>query len=138
MTDFEIAEKILLANGFVEECKYTPHLHKYRKTYSIPGQSEIVATKYVYVDHLKTHPKECISFLGFDWDAEVAKLSTKDFLTMDQKIAIIKACRPTNETGTWTHMEVLPKTPCSHAWKSYTGLSESFEFCEKCDERRLR
>jgi hypothetical protein len=25
---------------------------------------------------------------------------------------------------------------CDHSWTSYTGLSESFEFCKHCDEKR--
>ena len=25
---------------------------------------------------------------------------------------------------------------CDHKWKNYTGLSEQFEYCEICDERK--
>ena len=25
---------------------------------------------------------------------------------------------------------------CSHEWKNYVGLMESFEFCAKCDEKK--
>jgi len=25
---------------------------------------------------------------------------------------------------------------CDHKWKNYTGLSEKFEYCEICDERK--
>ena len=28
------------------------------------------------------------------------------------------------------------KSGCDHSWASYTGLSESFEFCKHCDEKR--
>jgi hypothetical protein len=31
---------------------------------------------------------------------------------------------------------VFDESKCSHSWKSYTGLSEQFVFCEKCDERK--
>ena len=29
----------------------------------------------------------------------------------------------------------VPKE-CIHSWKKYTGLRESFEYCEKCDEKK--
>lgn len=28
------------------------------------------------------------------------------------------------------------KEECDHKWKSYTGLRESFEYCEKCDIKK--
>lgn len=31
---------------------------------------------------------------------------------------------------------VVVKSGCDHKWKSYTGLSEQFEYCEICDERK--
>jgi hypothetical protein len=31
---------------------------------------------------------------------------------------------------------VVAKSGCDHSWTSYTGLSESFEFCKHCDEKR--
>lgn len=31
---------------------------------------------------------------------------------------------------------VAAKSGCDHDWTSYTGLSESFEFCTICDEKR--
>ena len=32
--------------------------------------------------------------------------------------------------------KVAAKSGCDHSWTSYTGLSESFEFCRLCDEKR--
>jgi hypothetical protein len=32
--------------------------------------------------------------------------------------------------------KVVAKSGCDHSWTSYTGLSESFEFCKHCDEKR--
>jgi len=26
---------------------------------------------------------------------------------------------------------------CNHSWKNYTGLRESFKYCEKCDEKEV-
>ena len=31
---------------------------------------------------------------------------------------------------------VIAKSGCDHSWTSYTGLSESFEYCTICDEKR--
>lgn len=31
---------------------------------------------------------------------------------------------------------VVAKSGCDHSWTSYTGLSESFEYCIHCDEKR--
>lgn len=27
-------------------------------------------------------------------------------------------------------------TVCSHAWKTYSGFTEEYEYCEKCDTKR--
>lgn len=27
---------------------------------------------------------------------------------------------------------------CTHDWKEYFGMRESFEFCQKCDEKKVR
>lgn len=32
--------------------------------------------------------------------------------------------------------KVESKKGCDHSWKSYVGLSESFHYCEHCDEKR--
>lgn len=32
--------------------------------------------------------------------------------------------------------EIAPKDLCGHTWKAYHGLSEAYEFCIKCDEKR--
>ena len=29
-----------------------------------------------------------------------------------------------------------PVTPCEHSWKTYEGLVNRFDFCEKCDKKR--
>lgn len=29
-----------------------------------------------------------------------------------------------------------PKTGCSHEWKTYNGLMNSFDYCSKCDEKK--
>ncbi len=34
-----------------------------------------------------------------------------------------------------THPDV--KTRCKHSWRSYVGLNQSFEYCEKCDEKKV-
>ena len=28
------------------------------------------------------------------------------------------------------------KPQCSHSWKHYQGLSQEFDYCEKCDEKK--
>ena len=33
-------------------------------------------------------------------------------------------------------IEKVAKSGCDHSWTSYTGLSESFEFCKHCDKRK--
>lgn len=27
---------------------------------------------------------------------------------------------------------------CQHSWKKYVGLMDSFDYCEKCDEKRIK
>lgn len=40
-------------------------------------------------------------------------------------------------TVDYTTSDIKPeKTPCFHKWKMYTGLSERFEYCEKCDIKK--
>ncbi len=35
----------------------------------------------------------------------------------------------------YTNTEKLAKNDCSHQWKSYTGLSETYKYCELCDAK---
>lgn len=32
--------------------------------------------------------------------------------------------------------KMYPSNDCSHRWKQYHGLKESFEYCEVCDQKR--
>ena len=34
------------------------------------------------------------------------------------------------------YMDKVVSAPCNHKWKRYTGLMDSFDYCEICDEKR--
>jgi hypothetical protein len=83
---------------------------------------------------------ECINYKG---NSEIIEITNYiNFQFMNGSIFTVKKCLTDRgwieifDDSPATTIQMKPIT-CEHTFKSYTGLIEQFEYCSKCDMRKV-
>lgn len=131
MTDIEIAEKILIANGWQLDFLVSTY-------YKIPVGG-IGTPHYQTESGLAQDPKGTIAFWGYDWDTECLKLGIRQPLSFN---GVPLSSNP------WSSQPVIlseergieftkDKERCAHVYVSYVGLREVYDYCRICDRKKF-